>query len=456
MTEWFEAEDHASRALDMFERGRWAEAEVELRMALAVNPDQPEWLYNLGIVLEYSGRDRQARDVFERAAALAPDQVEVVTSAAIACARLGDSDRALKWCDRALKVDPRNEDAHARRIEMLVGQGRHDEAETAFYLAEMAMDEPSPLCLLEIAVSLITRGQYRRAGWCLREAMRMEPGLPRIRLRLAEVHASTGRLDRAIQLCSREVREDPGNVEALAIYAGLLEAADRRVEATDMLRRVIDFDPANVNAHESLGHLLARMGRHEQALLELQIVRKLDPGHPGVDLALGEVEVRLGRPDAARLSLLRAYERCCDQIGQVGADPMELAHVAAMLLKVGLAEEAVVLLEAASETRTTDVDLMKLLARARYQSGDCRGGMAMSRAVLRLEAGCLASIHNLALGALHRGRLRIAAAWVRRGLHLDPGDEGLRRIRLRLWLARVTRLGGRSSAWAQRWLQGQG
>ena len=46
MSKWFDAEEHADRALEMYERGRWAEAEAELRKAIALNPDQPEWHRN--------------------------------------------------------------------------------------------------------------------------------------------------------------------------------------------------------------------------------------------------------------------------------------------------------------------------------------------------------------------------------------------------------------------------
>lgn len=450
MTDWFDAEDHACRALDMLERGRWAEAELELRKALSIHPDQPEWLYHLGIVLESSGRDRQARALFERAAELVPDQVDVVGSAAMVCARLGDREQALHWLERVLVLDPANEDALARRIEMLVAQGRHDEAETAFYLAEMTLDGQSPMCLLEIAVSLIARGQFRRAGWCLREAMKMDPGLPRIRLRLAEVHASTGRLDRAIQLCGREVREDPANLEALSLYASLLEATGRRTEAAETHRRVLDFDPGDIQTREGLARLLANSGHLERALVEWQLVRKLAPSLPGVDLAVGEVEILLGRAADARLSLLRAHEYCCDQLAQLRPDPADLSHLSNMLLQVDLPAEAVVLMEAASETSPDDLETLRLLALARFRSGDLRGGIVMSRRVVRMDSTCRVSIHNLALGALQRGRYDIAATWVRRGLREHPGDEGLRRIRLRIWLMRV---GGRPLSWAARCLK---
>ncbi|MBG80636.1 MAG: hypothetical protein CMJ39_08020 [Phycisphaerae bacterium] len=443
MSHWFEAEDHASRALDMFERGRWAEAEVELRQALAIQPDHPEWLFNLGIVLESGGRDLQARDVFERAADLAPDQIELVASAAMACARLGESDRALHWLDRVLKIDPANEDAHARRIEMLASKGSHDEAETAFYLAELSMDQPSGLCLLEVSVSLIARGQYRRAGWCLREAMRLEPGLPRIRLRLAEVHASTGQTERALQLCGREVREDPANLEALSLYASLLEKAGRLIEAIEVVRRMLDFDPASVSGHERFARLLIQLGHDEQALVELQLVRKLDPEHQGIDLALGEIQWRLEHHGLARISLQRAYERCCDQIATMDADVAELVRLATLLLKADLSSEAVVLLESVCEQGDVELEHLLLLARARYSSGDCRGGMILSRRVLRRTGGrCIMSIHNLAMGAMERGRDRIARAWIRRGLELSPSDQGLRRIRLRLWLRRMKQMCG--------------
>ncbi len=51
MSSWFDAEDHADRALEMYERGRWAEAEAELRKAISLNPEQPEWHFNLGLTL---------------------------------------------------------------------------------------------------------------------------------------------------------------------------------------------------------------------------------------------------------------------------------------------------------------------------------------------------------------------------------------------------------------------
>jgi hypothetical protein len=204
---------------------------------------------------------------------------------------------------------------------------------------------------------------------------------------------------------------------------------------------MLDFDPASISAHERFARLLIQLGHDEQALVELQLVRKLDSDHPGIDLALGEIQWRLEQHQMARLSLLRAYERCCDQISTQGADSAELVRLAEMLLSADLPAEAVVLLESVQDQEEVELEHVQLLARARYRSGDCRGGMVLSRRVLRRTGGqCLVSIHNLAMGAMERGRDRIAKAWIRRGLQLSPSDEGLRRIRLRLWFRRMKQM----------------
>ena len=103
-----------------------------------------------------------------------------------------------------------------------------------------------------------------------------------------------------------------------------------------------------------------------------------------------------------------------------------------MLLDVHLADEAVVLMEAAYEVAPDDPETLRLLALARYSSGDIRGGMAISRRIIRLDPGCRISMNNLALATMQRGRFAVSWQWVRRGLKRHPGDEHLRRIRLRI------------------------
>jgi tetratricopeptide (TPR) repeat protein len=438
MSNWFDAEEHADRALEMYERGRWAEAEAELRKAIALNPDQPEWHFNLGLTLEASERDAEAMTCFERAVDLMPGHLDPLLAAGIVANRLGKFARAIELFQRALRVDARCELAYAHLIESHVRLGRHEEAEVAFYLAQQALEERSPHCLAMIAESLIQRRQYERAEWCLWQALRLDPAIGRLRARLGAVYAATGRPRRALQMFLRDLRDDPGNIDTLLEYGEALVDLGRLPEAAEKFRRVLELEPANVDAHFRLGEIALEAGRFEQAHLEFELVLKLDPQFPQVRVALAEALLRRHRVERARpflrdeLDLLQAAEQAAEQAAD---DRFDLGRFGALLLDAGLPAEAAGVFEQAIRANEENPEVLRKLALARFRAGDREAGVAASRRVLRLDAKCVASMHNLALAALEQGRLRLAAGWIDRGLRVDRHDDGLRRLRIRVYLA---------------------
>ncbi len=439
MSEWFDAEDHADRALEMYERGRWAEAEAELRKAIALNPEQPEWHFNLGLTLEASERDAEALACYERASDLMPGQVDPLLAAGLVANRLGQFERGAEWFRRALRVDARCELAYAHQIESHVRLGNHDDAETAFYLAQQALEEPSAHCLSMIAESLVQRGRHDRAEWCLWQAVRIDPTIPRLRARLGAVYAATGRPQRALQMFLRDLRDDPGNIDTLLEYGEALMDLTRLPEAAEKFRRVLELEPANVDAHYRLGEIGLRSGRFEQAHLEFELVLKLDPQYPGVRTALAEALVRRGLSAQARPHLRDELEslRAAEQAGEAAGPEMDLRRLGFILLEADMCAEAAEVLSRALAARAANAELLRKLALARFRSGDRAGGVDACRRVLRLDPGCVSAMHNLALAALEQGRLRLAAGWIARGLRVNRHDDGLRRVRMRLWMAWV-------------------
>ncbi|MHC4428143.1 MAG: tetratricopeptide repeat protein [Planctomycetota bacterium] len=443
MSSWFDAEDHADRALEMYERGRWAEAEAELRKALALNPDQPEWHFNLGLTLEAAQREREALACYERSVVLMPGQLDPLLAAGIVANRLGHYDRAVDWLGQAIRIDNQCESAYAHQIEGYVRLGRHEEAETTFYLAQQALEDRSAHCLAMIAESLIARGQYERAEWCLWEAIRIDPALPRLRARLGAVYSATGRARKALQLYLRDLRDDPGNIDTLLDYGEALVELGRLPEAAEKFRRVLELEPANVDAHFRLGQIALQAGRSEQAHLEFELVLKLDPRYPQIRSSLASALLRRGRLDDARKHL-RDEVAGLDTNGEDDefAEPAEgpdMAGLGALLLEGELFTEAAEVFERAVRDDAADPELWRKLALARYRCGDRDGGITASRRALRLDPRCVISMHNLALAALEEGRYRTAAGWISRGRRIDRHDEELGRLRLRLWWLRLAR-----------------
>lgn len=446
MSDWLDAEGHADRALEMFERGRWAEAESELRKALSLNPDQAEWHYNLGLTLEAAGRDAEALNCYERSIDLSPDQPEPLVAAGVVCNRLQRYQTAVTWLDAVLAIDHAHEAAHAQKIDALVRLGRPEEAETAFFMAQQMLEDPSAHCLAAIAEGLIEQEDWGRAGWCLREALRLEPRLPRLRARLATVLAATGKPQQALQMYLRDLRDDPGNLDTLLDYGELLIDLGRLSEAAEKFRRVLELEPANVDAHYRLGQIAMKSDRFEQAHLEFELVLKLDGNYPGIRMAVAEAVLRRHRPEEARRLLeeeLDTWERddLLDRApGSVGGQPEEeWERLGSLLLAVDRPARAASILGRVAQTRREDPNLLRKLAVARFRSGDHDGGAATARRVLRFDSRCVVSMHNLALSAMQAGRLQVAAGWIARGLRVDRHDVDLRRLRMRVWYRNIVK-----------------
>lgn len=439
MDDWLDAEQLASQAMELLERGRWSEAEAQLRRALAVDPGQIEWQYHLGVVLEAQGRDREARTAFDAAVDPAGDACDALLASASASARLGDWQAARDSVEQVLQRQPAAEEAHARMIEVHRMLGDHDEAEAAFYLAEMTLDGPSADCLCEVGMSLADREQWRRAAWCLRRSIALDPMLPMARRRLAEVLARTGQVQRAVELYEKELREDPAQIELLIGYAGLLEQLGRLDDAAMRLQRALDVDPMSIEANHQLGRLALRMGCPDRAAVAFQLVRRLERTHPTVDRDLAQALLQAGQVgDARRLlgGIVQQVREAQDD-GMIESPAMQLSLVA-LLLAASMHDDAAERVETLlGHGYTPDVDTWRLVALVRFSAGDLDGGRTASRRVLRDDANCLRSIGNLAWAALQQGRLAEAAAWVRRGRRVDRDDERLRSLRARVWIARL-------------------
>lgn len=437
MDDWQSAEDHVDRAVDLYHRGRWTEAEAEFRKAISHDPSRGDWHFNLGLTLEAAGRDGDALACFEMAASLLPSECEPSLAAGCAAARLSRHAEALAHFERASEIAPDHEGAYARRIEMLGALGRHEEAETVYFLAQQAVEE-YPHCLKAMGESLLERGNLDRAGWCFREALRQDPSIGGVRSRLALVLAATGRPNRALQMYLQDLRDDPGNVATLLSYGSLLADLKRHPEAAEKFRRVLELEPANAEAHWRLGELALRAGRLEQARSEFELAIQLEPDRPDANLHLAEVRRRLGHRPEARRHLAEQTRRL---IASERPSPASVLRTAELVLDASEgrstsdARRAIDLLDHLREFVRRDPEALRLLAYACFSARDLDRGVSVSRRLLRLDSGSIAAMHNLSLAALESGRLRVAWMWWRKAARIAPTDDGLRRIRTQLVLA---------------------
>jgi len=156
--------------------------------------------------------------------------------------------------------------------------------------------------------------------------------------------------------------------------------------------------------------------------------------------------MRRNRRTEARAALRIEWERARQLAGvdddatasddPAGAsDAVDLGRLGKALLDADMVDEAAEVLEMSLQREGENVETLRRLALAHFRAGRSDRGCGASRRVVRLDPNCIEAMYNLALAALGEGRLRFASGWIRRGLSVAPQDEGLRRVRMRLWIA---------------------
>jgi len=428
MGDWFDAERHAERARNHYEAGDWRRALQELRRAVAINPDKPEWFLGLGMTLDHLGLHEDAIAAYRRVCDLRGDDAATLVHLGIDLARTGQIEKAIETLEQAATIDPSHEPAYCHRIHAYALLDQHDQAEHMFYLARQIVDQ-CPRCYDYMAQSLAMRNELRRAVWCWQQTLKLDPTYPEVRGNLAEAHWRLGDHARARRLFIRQLRLDPGNIQTLLHLSGLLVEMGRTSEASEKLRRVLELDPSNAEAHAELGELALAAGHLDAAARWYRRALRHEADRAGVHLGLARV--------ALRQDDLQAAHRHADAerlaIGQTTTQVLELSRV---FIETGDPEAALDRLATLLDDDNvsngpTDELAVALLHRgvARMMLGDTAAGRRDCYRSHRLRPADGAAMHNVVLACLDLGDLARAKVGLRRLQQLRPHTAALRSLR---------------------------
>ncbi len=279
----------------------------------------------LGAVLEQSGLPREARQVYRRAAELAPPGEGVLIRWMLGrlLTREGDHDNALAELDAAIRQDPDNPELELARAAALAGRGDAaalDAHRAAVLKAEARAPreaaDPFPFQVAEprarsVASRALGSGaalgavRYRRAAaqylldrklWAqaAREWERVlaeDPRDARAHFGLATALDEVGARDRALEAYRKAVSLDGRSVALRLRLARALWETDQYYQAMNEWRAVIGADPGNVEARLALAGAYLRVGERVEAFREYQRVLQMEPDQPEARRAIA----RLGK-----------------------------------------------------------------------------------------------------------------------------------------------------------------
>lgn len=227
--------------------GRAAEAQSLLEKALAQPPADrmltAEFLHQLGLALKFQRRFEEAMARMEEAAALDPrpnrtrglDRADLLRY-------LGREEKAAEIYRGLVETDPSDVAVHVLLSEMLLGQGRRDEALSSFTVAFRRRADP------KVAAGkgqmLLRLNRAAEAAEAFRQALAVAPTHPAALAGLGRALEMEGEIDAAEAAHAQSVRASPEDAGVLEAFGNFLLRRDRAAAAQELAERACRLAPA--------------------------------------------------------------------------------------------------------------------------------------------------------------------------------------------------------------------
>lgn len=297
-----------AQALDHHRQGRAAMAEALYRAVLAADPDHPDALQLLGVLLAQRGRAADGEVLVARAAALRP-HADILANLGTLRAGLGLTAAARSALEQALALDPGHAEARFNLGNLCGREGRWDEAVEHLTLAA---DRPpaGPEVLINLGIALRMGGRPDAAETTLRRAAALGGGQEgRAWFNLASLLDARGRLAEAEAAYRRCLERAPTLAEGWLNLGDLLARRHRAADALACVERALALGVVPAGAAQALRlHLAARLCRWDAVDAALpDFLACLDAGDgSGAPFATLSLEMGEGRRrQAARLHAAR-------------------------------------------------------------------------------------------------------------------------------------------------------
>ncbi len=262
-----------NKAVTFHQAGRLAEARSLYEQLLTRQPQHPDALHLLGVLLGQQGDRLAAVDMIRRAIVQQPTIASYHNNLANALKDTGRLDEAILSYRRAIELDPHDALPFANLAAISLQQGKIDDA-ISHYKAAIDL-QPKP-----------TSPQPDRV-------------LARLHNDLGVALAQTGRLEQALAQLNFAVRADPDYSDSYNNLGLVLSQLGRAADSINSFHEAIHRRPQFPEPYNNLGIALTKQGRGEEALAAYRKALELDSKNPKTYVNLAQTLITLGEPDQA-------------------------------------------------------------------------------------------------------------------------------------------------------------
>jgi Flp pilus assembly protein TadD len=412
-----------AQAIQDFHSGRLHEAESVCRRLVESDPSDAAALHLLGVLAHQSGRP-EAVELISRAVALEPRNAEYHYNLGVALQLRGQHDQAAASYRQALGLQADRAEAHNNLGQVLLLQGRLDDALASLEQALLLRPDYAEAHHNRGAV-LRRQGKLAEAAASLHEAIRLRPNFAEAHVELGRTLAEQGEADEAQAWFRQALQLQPNRADAHN-HLGLLFLEHRQFDpARACFEQALRCDPADADAHNNLGVVLREQGRLDEAAASFHRALALQPDHAGAHNNLGRVCEDRGRFEEAAARYRLAL---CHQPGNASFHN----NLGNALTRLSRSDEALTCYQQAVRLASAEPVFHSNLANALTLAGRPDEAEACCRHALRLRPTLVDARHNLAITLAAQGRFAEALRHNAEALELEPEHAGARNCRA-LW-----------------------
>lgn len=320
----------------------------------SVDPGQsaepaPFVLATTPISFDTATEQKQLLDVVEKMADNQPNNETAMHIAAITYAELLQTDKALDYFGRALKINPNNTEVLVGQAKVLLQLGKHEET-VALLEPHDRPDAPAVL-LFQLATAHSELGHVEQAGKLFQRIVTLEPKNASYRLKLATALSQQEDFVGAEREARQAMTLDPTNRAAYVALATALARQSKRDEANEIraampkiaeqqmpddLKYQTSFRSFASNTYGMIASIHTRLSDYAQAERMLRHALELDPAMSKNEILLVDVFRKSGRPRDAMTILQHLLVVQPDNL----VNAHNLASLAVQENNIALAEQA--------------------------------------------------------------------------------------------------------------------
>ena len=271
------------------------EAEAIYRSILDEQPSHPEILYLMSVLNLQVGRFDHAARFVEEAIAVNPDEPNYLNISGEAHLALQDVQTAIARYRQAIAINPDFAGAHNN-----LGNAHKEigELENAITHYRRAIELDPGMAMSHNNLGLVLKG-LRRTDEALdhfRKAVSIMPGYAEAHINLGSLLHESGRREEAVKHYRQALSVNPNIAVAHFNLGFAADESGNPEEAVEHYRRALTLQPDYAEAHNNLGNALDELGHFDAAIDHYERARRIRPDYPDAYRNLARLDPGRIRP----------------------------------------------------------------------------------------------------------------------------------------------------------------